>query len=166
MYPLLATSEKIFNLLPLDWMFFSTVGTFSAVFVAIVLPIIRDRNKIKLQAMIGSIKNEEISCISLTIRNLCKNQIMICNWGLWYPKKIRKARGCTSLSFDMLKQLPLRLPPGEVGGLSTDYFIPGIPYAKTIYVIDGAGKYWFLPKKKFEYIQNAVSSKIPKKEIV
>ena len=48
-------AHPVFQLLPITWQTFSTIGTFMAVIVAIALPAWRDRKRLKLKLSIANL---------------------------------------------------------------------------------------------------------------
>ncbi len=150
--------KQIFNLLPLNWQFFSAIATFLAVLVALFLPFFRDRKKLKIHSMISFIKNstsESSDGLSTIVTNTGRTKITIVSWGVKLTKSYYKKTGdkFSTINPEIPNSLPKTLDHMDYVTFWSSSPLEVFKDIYNIFVIDSSGKYWYLSRWKMKKLK-------------
>lgn len=146
--------QQIFDLLPLNWQFFSALATFFAVLVALFLPFIRDRKKLKIYSMISFIANSTSQSndgLSTTITNSGRTKITIVDWGVTFYKKTGKK--FATINPELPNSLPKTLEHMDYVILWSSAPPEKFDEIQKLFVIDSLGKYWYLNRREMKKLK-------------
>ena len=152
--------KPVFDLLPLNWQFFSVVGTFSAVLVAIFLPTWRERKRVKVHAMVGTLigpgPGASEDHVVVTITNLSRGKLTITSWGAKQKGKGAKFLFVTPPS----GTIPKTLDSGDYTVVWSKPLMEVKDKIADIYVTDSAGKYrWLNGRNKKFFLKSLMDNK-------